>query len=226
MKRQILGAAGAGLASLVFAATVAAADPTPSPSAAPTQASDTVPAVLGLSQAQVQALRHDGLSLAEIAAKQEVDPQRLVDALATRWTSRIDARVANGALTAAEAITLKAQVQMQATSMVNKVTLGGMQGAAVGARRAGPPPRRAPAGARARPRGPRRRRRPAGPRGRRIRGRDGSRPAGHRNRDLRRNRPARRRPAVGVRDARDGRIGDGPAVLPCWDDAAHPRRRR
>ncbi len=138
MKRKILGAAGAGLASLVFAAaTVAAADPTPSPSAASTRASDTVPAVLGLSQAQVQALRHDGLSLAEIAAKQEVDPQRLVDALAARWTSRIDVRVANGALTAAEATTLKAQVQAQATSMVNKVTLGGMQGAAVGAGRQG-----------------------------------------------------------------------------------------
>jgi hypothetical protein len=133
MWKQILGAAGAGLASLVFAATVVAAGPTPTPSPATTQARDTVPAVLGLTQAQVQALRHDGLSLAQIADKQKVDPQRLVDALVARWTSRIDARVANGALTGDEATKLKAEVQTQARSMVNQVTLGGMQGAAVGA---------------------------------------------------------------------------------------------
>ena len=132
MLKQILGTAGAGLASLVFAATVVAADPTPAPSAT-TQTRDTVPAVLNLSQAKIQALRHDGLSLAQIAQQQKVDPQRLVDALAARWTSRIEARVANGALTAAEATKLKAEVQTQAKSMVNKVTLDGMQGAAVGA---------------------------------------------------------------------------------------------
>jgi lambda repressor-like predicted transcriptional regulator len=132
MNRQILGAAGTGLASLVFAATVVAADPTPAPSAT-TQTRDTVPAVLNLSQAKIQELRHDGLSLAQIAQQQKVDPQRLIDALAARWTSRIEVRVANGALTAAEAAKLKAEVQTQAKSMVNKVTLGGMQGAAVGA---------------------------------------------------------------------------------------------
>jgi len=133
MNRQILGAAGAGLASLIFAATVAAADPTPSPSTMATQMRDTVPAVLDLSQAQIQALRHDGLSLAQIAQQQKVDPQRLVDALAARWTSRIEARVANGALTADEATKLKAEVPTQAKSMVDTVTLGGMPGAAVGA---------------------------------------------------------------------------------------------
>lgn len=135
MKRQILGLAGAGLTSLVFAATVAAAGPTPAPSTTPVQTRDTVPAVLGMTQAQVQALRHAGLSLAQIAQQKKVDSQKLVDALAARWTTRIDARVANGAITAAEATTLKAQVQTQAKSMVNKVTLGGMQGAAVGADR-------------------------------------------------------------------------------------------
>jgi lambda repressor-like predicted transcriptional regulator len=133
MKSQILGAAGAALASLVFAATVVAAGPTPSPSATTTQARDTVPSVLDLTQAQVQALRHDGLSLAQIAERQKVDPQRLVDALAAQWTSRIEVRVANGALTTDEATTLKADVQTRAKSMVNQVTLGGMQGAAVGA---------------------------------------------------------------------------------------------
>ncbi len=131
MKKQILTLAGAGFVSLVFAATVAAADPTPTPTRV--QARDTIPAVLGMTQAEVQALRHDGSSLAKIAEQKKIDPQKLVDALAARWTARIDARVANGALTAAEATALNAQVQTQAKSMVNKTTLGGMQGAAVGA---------------------------------------------------------------------------------------------
>ena len=132
MRTQILGAAGAGLASLVFAATVVAAGP-PTPSPATTQTRDTVPAVLDLTQAEVQALRHDGLSLAQIAEKQKVDPQRLIDALVARWTSRIDVRVESGALTAADATKLKAEVQTQAKAMVNQATPGGMQGAAVGA---------------------------------------------------------------------------------------------
>ena len=133
MKKQILSLAGAGLVSLVFAATVAAADPTPTPSTTPVQARDSVPAVLGMTQAEVQALRHDGLSLAQIAEQKKIDPQKLVNALASRWTTRIDARVANGAFTADEATALKAQVETRARTMVNKVTLGGMQGAAVGA---------------------------------------------------------------------------------------------
>ena len=71
--------------------------------------------------------------LAQIAERQKVDPQRLVDALAAQWTSRIEVRVANGALTTDEATTLGAEVQTRAKSMVNQVTLGGMQGVAVGA---------------------------------------------------------------------------------------------
>ena len=59
-----------------------------------------IPAVLGLTQAQVMDLRQDGLSLAQIADAQNVDPQKLIDALVAQWTVRIDARVANGALTA------------------------------------------------------------------------------------------------------------------------------
>ena len=42
----------------------------------------------------------------------------------------------NGAITAAEAATLQSQLTTQAQTMVNKTTLGGMQGVAVGAGRA------------------------------------------------------------------------------------------
>ncbi len=125
----------ASIAILAAVATAAAASPTPSTGPAQVRDRDTIPAVLGLTQAQVMDLRHDGLSLAQIAARQKVDPQKLVDALVAQWTIRIDARVANGGLTAAEAATLKTQLTATAKAMVERTALGGMQGAAVGAGR-------------------------------------------------------------------------------------------
>ena len=71
--------------------------------------------------------------MAQIAERQKVDPQKLIDALKAQWIERIDARVANGAITASEATTLKAQVDLRAKDMVYKVTMGGMRGVAVGA---------------------------------------------------------------------------------------------
>ena len=101
--------------------------------------------ILGLTQAAISDLRQDGLSLAQIAERQKVDPQKLVDALTKQWTARIDVRVQNGALTTAQATALKAQLATRAKDMVYRTTLGGMQGAAVGAGPAsapGPPGRR------------------------------------------------------------------------------------
>ena len=90
-------------------------------------------AILGLTDAQVMAFRQQGLSLAQIAEQQKVDPQKLVDALAAQWSVRIDARLAVGALTADQAKTLKDNVVVQAKAMVYQTALGGMRGAAVGA---------------------------------------------------------------------------------------------
>ena len=125
----------ASIAILAAVATAVAASPTPSTGPAQVRDRDTIPAVLGLTQAQVMDLRHDGLSLAQIADRQKVDPQKLIDALVAQWTVRIDARVANGGLTAAEAATLKTQLAATAKAMVERTALGGMQGAAVGAGR-------------------------------------------------------------------------------------------
>ena len=133
MRKLIAAIGGTILGSLLLVATVAAANPTPGPSSVPATSGGTVPAVLGLSQAQVQDLRHDGLSLAQIATQQKVEVQKVIDALVARWHDRIDARVANGALTPAQATQLQAQLTTQAQAMVSKTTLGGMQGAAVGA---------------------------------------------------------------------------------------------
>jgi hypothetical protein len=132
MQRFIVSVFGAGLVILALVATVVAAEPTPSPDTQ-VRARDAVPTILGLTHEQVMALRHDGLSLAQIAEKQDVDPQALVDALVSRWTERLEIRVANGALTEAQAATLRAELEVQARNMVFKTELGGMQGAAVGA---------------------------------------------------------------------------------------------
>jgi hypothetical protein len=141
MKRFSIPIAGAGLVLLLAAGAVAAASPAPSapattsPAAAPgaTNATGSIAAILGLTDAQVMELRQQGLSLAQIADRQNVDPQRLVDFLVAQWSARIDARLAAGAITADQAKTLKANLAVQAKAMVNQTTLGGMRGAAVGA---------------------------------------------------------------------------------------------
>ena len=136
MRRLTLALGGATLLVAMLAATVAAADPTARPSPSPA-AGTTLTEILGLDRDQIADLRHDGLSLAQIAARQDVDPDRLVAALVARWTERIAARVSNGALIAEEAAALRTQLETRALDLVNRTTLGGMQGAAVGAGRGG-----------------------------------------------------------------------------------------
>ncbi len=151
MKSLAIPIAGAGLVLLLAAGAVAAASPSPTapstapvtiapasttaPAATPAPATSTgmIAAILGLTDARVMELRQQGLSLAQIAEQQKVDPQRLVDALAAQWSARIDVRLAAGALTADQATTLKANVAVLAKGMVYQVTMGGMRGAAVGA---------------------------------------------------------------------------------------------
>lgn len=132
MRRLALSLAIASLALLTVVATVTAAAPR-------TQARDqirtqtTLSEILGLTHEQVMDLRQDGLTLAQIAERQKVDPQELIDALVAQWSARIDARVTYGALTEAQAAELKAQLAVKAKAMVNQAALGGMRGSAVGA---------------------------------------------------------------------------------------------
>ncbi len=94
---------------------------------------DVVADVVGLTHDQIRDLRHDGLSLAGIAERQGVDPDALVEALREHWAERISARVEAGALTEAAGAELLDQLETQARHMVFRTTLGGQQGAAVGA---------------------------------------------------------------------------------------------
>lgn len=135
MKKVILSIGGAGLAILVLVGSVAAASPTPAGGQARDQLRerDTIATVLGLSQSEIAALRADGLSLAQIAERQKVDPQKLVDALAAQWTERIEVRLSRGAISNETATQLKSQVELRARDQVYKTTTGGMRGLAVGA---------------------------------------------------------------------------------------------
>jgi hypothetical protein len=147
MKQIAIPVAGAGLILLLAVGAVSAAPPAqvgsatavpaalgdPSTTPAPVADADPIAGILGLTDAQVLELRQQGLSLAQIAERQGVDPQRLIDALVNQWSVRIDARLAVGAITADRAATLKANLAVQAKAMVNETALGGMRGAAVGA---------------------------------------------------------------------------------------------
>ncbi len=134
MRRFIAAAGGTMVGVMMLAGTVAAAGPNPAAGTpGPKAVGGTVAAVLNMTQAEVRALRQDGLSLAKIAEQQKVAVQNVIDALVARWTERIEARVVNGGLTAAQAADLKAQLETRARAMVESTTPGGMQGAAVGA---------------------------------------------------------------------------------------------
>lgn len=134
MKKLILSLALASLTMLVVVGAAFAAGPgRGSGDQFRDRDRDAVPAILGLTQPQIMELRNDGLSLAQIAERQKIDPQKLVDALMARWTERIEWRLGNGAMTTDQAAELRSQVRVRAMDLVYKVTIGGMQGAAVGA---------------------------------------------------------------------------------------------
>jgi len=128
MKKLTMAIGGAALIGLAMAATVLAAGPN-----GPAGVGGAIADLIGLSRDDVRDLRQDGMSLAEIAEAQDVDPDVLVEALVSRWTERIEARLENGALTPDEAAQLQSQVETRAREMVEQGEPGGMQGAAVGA---------------------------------------------------------------------------------------------
>jgi hypothetical protein len=127
-KRFALAGAAAALGALALAATVAAAGPM-NGQAGGQAAADA----LKLTRDQVMELRHDGLSLAQIAEQQGVATSTVVDALTVQLRERIGVRAENGALTEAQATTLQEQVRERAEAMVQQTDTTGMRGAAVGA---------------------------------------------------------------------------------------------
>ena len=123
----------AAAALLLVTAAVLAAGPHGNPAQDQPRDRDVVADVLGLTADEIRELRHDGLSLAGIAERQGVDPDVLVEALREHWAERIAIRVARGALTPEAGAELMDQLETQARHMVFRTTLGGQEGAAVGA---------------------------------------------------------------------------------------------
>lgn len=133
--RKTIGAVGAAaFGLLLLAPSVFAGGPVAAGQSAGQAGGDAaVAAVLSLTRQQVQEMRRDGQSLSQIAVRQKVNPQRVVDVLVSQWTERIDARVQNGGLATAQAAALKTQLGARARDFVDRTAPGGMAGSAVGA---------------------------------------------------------------------------------------------
>ncbi len=132
MKRLTIALAAGSLVVLAVTTAVLAAGPR-THAREQAQTETTLTEILGLTHDQIGDLRLGGMTLAQIAERQGVDDQELIDALKAQWSERIDARVTNGALTDDQATELKSQLDLRAKAMVNQATPGGMGGAAVGA---------------------------------------------------------------------------------------------
>ncbi|NQU37334.1 MAG: hypothetical protein HQ526_07025 [Actinobacteria bacterium] len=75
-----------------------------------------ISSTLGISEADLEAARQDGKTLADIAGDQK---EALVAAIADHMNSKIDEAVANGKVTAAQAEEMKANATERATAIVD-----------------------------------------------------------------------------------------------------------
>ncbi len=92
-----------------------------------------IPELLGLTLEELESLRHDeGLSLAQIALRQGVDPELVVDRLMAEWNERIRVREERGALSPEEAERLREQLELRVRDIVNRAGGTGMRGSAIG----------------------------------------------------------------------------------------------
>lgn len=132
MKRMIMAAGIAALAVAALVGTALAAGPHGDGDRERLRDTDTVSEVLGLSHQEVMALRQDGLSLAQIAERQGVDPETVVARLTEQARERIAARVENGALEPDEAAQLQVQLEERIRARIADPAAGGL-GAMLGA---------------------------------------------------------------------------------------------
>ncbi len=76
-------------------------------------------AALGLTDAELRAQLAAGMTIADVAADQDVAVQKVIGALVADASARIDEKVADGSLTATEAATLKGNLTQRVTDRVN-----------------------------------------------------------------------------------------------------------
>ena len=82
---------------------------------------------LNMSAADLKTALQGGQSIAALARSKNVDPQTIINDLVTDATTRIDAAVSSGKITAAQATKMKANLTTAITDFVNR-TFKGMGG--------------------------------------------------------------------------------------------------
>lgn len=85
---------------------------------------DAIAGVLGLDRTAIMTRRHNGESLSAIATSQGVDEQKLVDGLKAQQVARINAMVAAGRLTQAQADAYIANLDSTIKANVERTTVG------------------------------------------------------------------------------------------------------
>jgi len=87
---------------------------------------DSVASLLGLTEEQIAAQRHEGKSLVEIAknAPKPADENALVNAIVAERQKTVDQRVADGKLTKEQAAQVMERVEDQVRTMVNRTQTG------------------------------------------------------------------------------------------------------
>ena len=98
---------------------------------------------IGISEADLKAALESGKSMADVARANNVDPQKVIDAIVADKQAKLDEKVKSGELTQAQADEKKANMVQRVTDMVNGVRPAG--GPGHGPRPDGPPPADAPA---------------------------------------------------------------------------------
>lgn len=89
---------------------------------------DEVETLLGMTEAQIQAARQAGQSLAQIAAGKGVSEQALVAAILNAKRADLEAQVAAGRLTQDRADAMYARMQTQVAASVNRTATGPREG--------------------------------------------------------------------------------------------------
>ena len=85
---------------------------------------DEVEALLGMTEAQIQAERLAGKSLAQIAQEKGVSQDKLISAILDAKKADLDKLVADGKLTQAQADVVYGRMQQQAPAMVARTATG------------------------------------------------------------------------------------------------------
>ncbi len=86
--------------------------------------SETVSELLGLTHEEIEAQRHEGKSLVEIAEIQGVSEDALVEAILDAKSKAVQQRVEDGILTQEQVDLMLQQMEQRTIQMVNRITVG------------------------------------------------------------------------------------------------------